>query len=142
MNNAEQLITNASLKPTAARTAVLSVLLKAQAAISHAEILAQLASTHSHEFDRVTLYRVLEWLTEHALIHRVIGDDRAWKFQISSPQTTHHHAHLHCTQCGKTICLNQIQADLPAEIMTQYQVESVDIHIKGCCESCSASSRP
>jgi len=134
VKDASQLIKDAGQRPTQSRLAVLNTLISAQVALSHNEIQSRLSN--AQHFDRVTIYRVLDWLTEHHLIHRIPSDDRAVKFQVSLPHISHQHAHLHCTQCHKIICLDDVQMQLPQEVKQQLQVESVDVIIKGRCPSC------
>ncbi len=156
MQKIEAMILEAGLRPTKARMAVLKTIADAQSALSHAEILAQLAG--QKEFDRVTIYRVLDWLTEHQLIHRISGDNRAWKFQLSqsrfqavskqnfSGQTypsmltqNHHHAHLHCKVCGQITCIHELEPHFPPTALDKYQVDTVDINIKGVCLQCAST---
>ena len=148
--NAEEIILKADLRPTKARTAVLKTIADAQRALSHTEILTLLSS--QKEFDRVTIYRVLDWLTEHQLIHRISGDNRAWKFQLSQSryqtvavQSTpgvlsqnHHHAHLHCKVCGQVTCILELEPHFPTAALDKYQVDTVDINIKGICMKCTS----
>jgi Fur family ferric uptake transcriptional regulator len=134
VKNASEIIADAGQRPTAARLAVLNVLIAADGALTHAEIIERMSG--GYHFDRVTIYRVLDWLTEFHLIHRIASDDRAWKFQVTLPNASHQHAHLHCTQCHKIICLDELQADLPAQITSKFQIESVDMIIKGRCPDC------
>lgn len=136
VKNAKQMIIDAGQRTTYSRLAVLETLISAQTALSHHEI-QSLLSKEQH-YDKVTIYRVLDWLTEHHLIHRIPSDDRAVKFQASLPNTPHQHAHLHCSQCHKIICLDELQMHLPKEVKQQLQVESVDVIIKGRCPSCKA----
>lgn len=134
VKDASQLIADAGQRSTAARLAVLNVLNAAEGALSHTEIIERLSA--GYQFDRVTIYRVLDWLTEYHLIHRIASDDRAWKFQVSLPNASHQHAHLHCTQCHKIICLDELQPSLPTQITAKFQIESVDMIIKGRCPDC------
>lgn len=146
----QKIFTDAGLRPTKARIAVLSTISEAPSALSHPEILDRLSN--QKEFDRVTIYRVLDWLTEHHLIHKISGDNRAWKYQISQKQfsesfkpqqqlisTDHHHAHLHCKICGQITCVHELEPLFPAKILAQYQVSSIDINIKGVCANCADS---
>lgn len=147
--NAQELITAAGLRPTKARLAVLSIIAEASSALSHPEILELLSS--SKEFDRVTIYRVLDWLTENQLIHKISGDNRAWKFQLSTPTFSpvanssnkfmakhqHQHAHLHCNVCGKITCIHELEPHFPADILIKYQVNQIEINIKGICADCA-----
>ncbi|MFV1921696.1 MAG: Fur family transcriptional regulator [Methylotenera sp.] len=133
-NNAKQMIEQSGLRPTAARVAVLDLLIVANNALAHAEIIERLSD--NDQYDRVTIYRVLDWLTDNHLIHRIPCDDRAVKFQVSLAHTSHQHAHLHCTQCHKIICLDTLQPSVSKQISKQFQVESVDMIIKGRCPDC------
>jgi Fur family ferric uptake transcriptional regulator len=156
MQEIQSMITEAGLRPTKARTAVLKTIADAQSALSHAEILAQLAG--QKEFDRVTIYRVLDWLTEHQLIHRISGDNRAWKFQLSQSRyqsvslqdssrqahtslltQNHHHAHLHCKLCGQITCIHELEPHFPPSALNKYQVDVIDINIKGICLQCAST---
>lgn len=150
--NAQDLIVQAGLKPTKARLAVLHIIAEADSALSHPEILERLSG--QKEIDRVTIYRVLDWLTEHGLIHKIAGagDKRAWKFQLSQPRFTsvttpqtssgllsndnHHHAHLHCQVCGKVTCVHELEPHFSTNVLAQYQVSAIDINIKGVCNEC------
>jgi Fur family ferric uptake transcriptional regulator len=146
----QQIFTDAGLRSTKARIAVLNVLTNANSALSHSEILEQMSS--QKEFDRVTIYRVLDWLTEHHLIHKISGENRAWKFQLSQSSYSqiepdsdkkqflanlHQHAHLHCASCGKVTCIHELKPQFPKQVLAQYHVESIDINIKGLCSDCN-----
>ncbi|EUJ10068.1 Fe2+/Zn2+ uptake regulation protein [Methylophilaceae bacterium 11] len=149
--SAQERIIIAGLRPTKARLAVLNTIADADSALSHPEILERLST--QKEFDRVTIYRVLDWLTEHDLVHKISGENRAWKFQLSqqkftsatAPKATsavlsnnHHHAHLHCKVCGKVTCVHELEPHFPAPLLAQYQVTSIDINIKGVCADCAS----
>lgn len=148
--NAEEIFLNAGLRPTKARLAVLKIITEANSALSHPEILEQLSE--QKEFDRVTVYRVLDWLTDHQLIHRISGDNRAWKFQLSQSRfvvvstkthlgmiaQNHHHAHLHCKTCGQVTCILDMEPHFSRSELEKYHVDSMDINIKGICLQCSS----
>lgn len=159
MQTAEQLITDAGLRPTKARLAVLSVMINSHTALSHTEILSALHGVK--EIDRVTVYRVLDWLQENALIHKISTDDRAWKFQLNAPKRSHKaadgtshsalltpsglpsnhgHAHLHCQQCGTVLCIHELAAHIPAGIFQTYQVSHIEISLKGICPDCQQAA--
>lgn len=155
MQSAEQLITDAGLRPTKARTAVLSTLLKSHTALSQPEILSALQGIK--EIDRVTVYRVLDWLQENALIHKISTDDRAWKYQLNAPKRSfkaassavtngslgllnnHGHAHLHCQRCGTVLCIHELAAHIPQSIFDTYQVSHIEISLKGLCPDCQSA---
>lgn len=149
MQTAEKIILKAGLRPTNARLAVLETIAEASCALSHAEIVEHLGQKG---VDRVTIYRVLDWLTEHQLIHRISGENRAWKFRLSQSRyqrvpvlnqanvltQNHQHAHLHCKVCGQITCIHELEPHFPNTVLAQYQVDSIDINIKGVCLQCAA----
>lgn len=135
MNTAEQLIQNAGLRPSLIRIAVLGVLLGADDALSHAEIMEHLQPVGA--FDRVTVYRVLDWLVEKGLAHKVAGAGRVWRFQVTRHETMHCHAHFLCNRCGKIFCLPDVQPALPKQIPANFCAESIELNITGICSDCS-----
>ncbi|TMH21317.1 MAG: transcriptional repressor, partial [Betaproteobacteria bacterium] len=60
---------------------MLAALLRADEALTHHEVEHRLR--RGQDVDRVTLYRVLEWLTEQGLVHKVSGEDRIWRFSAA-----------------------------------------------------------
>ena len=141
MNATQQIITDLGLRATPSRLAVLELLNGADNALSHQELLNQLNARHtgSEEFDRVTLYRGLDWLVANGIIHKVTGQDRAWRFQLNRANAMHRHAHFQCTHCGKTYCLSEVHPQKPPSLPAHFTVESVELNIKGVCAGCRDS---
>ena len=137
---ARQLVKESGGRNTGARRNVLACLIAADRALSHSEIEAQLADT---DLDRVTLYRVLDWLVEHSLAHRVgglSGFDRAMRFAFSRPQRTPAHAHFQCVRCGITMCLDEVAVPtLP--VPGGIQLQGIELAAYGYCEKCSVEIR-
>ena len=94
---------------TPGRMQVLAMLLEEQRAVSHHEIEQWFQG--KRRLDRVTLYRVLEWLNDRGYIHRVVGDDRVWRFRANTDLNPHQHAHFECTRCTTVICLDDTKAE-------------------------------
>ena len=140
MINAKQLIINVGQRPTLIRTAILGVLLQADDALSHAEVLERLLPHGA--FDRVTVYRALDWLVSQGLAHKVAGAGRAWRFRANRNETMHRHAHFQCNRCGKVFCLSDVQPTLPKQIPASFTVESIELNIKGTCGDCRQKSDP
>ena len=94
-----------------------------------------------HDIDRVTLYRVLEWLTEQGLAHRHAGEDRVWRFAAApaaergdAPAVPH--AHFECSECGKIVCLETLP--LPAiPVPAGFRRREVEVTVKGSCAACA-----
>jgi Fur family ferric uptake transcriptional regulator len=134
------LIAELRLRSTRARIDVLAVLLAAGEALSHHDVEDRLRRRHA--IDRVTLYRVLEWLVEQGLAHRVAGVDRVWRFSASGhgfgsgSEAAHAHAHFRCVECGKVVCL--ADAHMPSvAVPAGYRQDEVEVTVKGHCDRCS-----
>jgi Fur family transcriptional regulator, ferric uptake regulator len=119
---------------TEPRTKVLALLTAADRALSHVEIEASLGA---QAFDRVTLYRVLDWLVKEGMAHRVSGSDRVWRFSISGKEQGH--AHFECRACGKVQCLGDVRTDeLPMRVPRGYRAEEIGVTVRGRCASCTS----
>lgn len=112
---AENMLRNSSVRATDARIKVLAVLLDTRCALSHQEVQDALQS-----MDRVTLYRVLDCLTDAGLTHKIASDDRVFRYSTGgehpAPHTAtgspgaqgiqHQHGHFKCTRCARVFCLD------------------------------------
>ena len=150
MLSAEHIFQQSGLKSTASRLEVVAVLARNQNPLTHQDLLKQLPDS----FDRVTLYRVLDWLLQNKVIHRVAGEDRAWRFQLNASQSNkttysksivpssnkivrqHDHAHFQCGDCGKVFCLDNVYPKLTHDIPADFVVDSIELNIKGKCANC------
>lgn len=124
---------------TTARVSVLAILLNTQQALTHLE-LEHLLSSEQH-IDRVTLYRVLDWLNAQHLAHKIAADDRTWRFNASQDgdAAIGQHAHFHCKQCQQIYCLNHAIAPITMTLPTGFSAESCEMNIKGLCAQCATS---
>ena len=137
--NAQNLIRSTGERITAARVQILTVLLAAPRALTHREIEDGLDP--SLGIDRVTVYRVLEWLTQQHLAHKISADDRVWRFNAVPAEHDQHHAHFQCTSCGEVICLEDLSSDIRPRLPAGYAPESLEITIKGLCSECGTARR-
>jgi Fur family ferric uptake transcriptional regulator len=131
---AQRLIRAAGERLTAPRTAVLAVLLDAKRALTHHEVEAALAP--AMPVDRVTVYRVLDWLVSLGLAHRIPGEDRTWRFGASRESSHGPHAHFTCSRCGKTVCLVDVSVPPEVKVPRGFLPQKVELTVQGLCESC------
>lgn len=132
---AEDQIRQCGGKTTTSRIGILSVLLSAQQAMTHREIEQCLLETLP--LDRVTLYRGLEWLVSQQLIHKVVSGDRVWRYHANGKAHSHQHAHFKCTGCSQVICLDDLPLERQWPLPTGYQLQEVELTVKGLCADCS-----
>jgi len=121
---------------TPARLAVLEILLDSAIALSHHEI-EDAIERRGLDVDRVTLYRVLDWLVERDLAHRIAAEDRVWRFNAADRLQAGEHAHFHCTGCGQIVCLDIPDSAAPFALPEGYRPERAEITIHGRCPRCA-----
>lgn len=135
---ARRLVAASGGRNTGARRNVLACLIASDRALSHAEIEARLLESG---LDRVTLYRVLDWLVEQSLAHRVgtaggaAGVERAMRFAFTRPEKPHSHAHFQCMQCGRTFCLEDVAAPVLA-VPDGVELQGIELAAFGRCAQC------
>jgi Fur family transcriptional regulator, ferric uptake regulator len=135
---------------TQARTRVLAELLAADSALSHADVLRMVEQAPLGEvFDRVTLYRVLDWLVDQHLAHRLTGVDRVYRFSAHGDTEHGHpsgklahdaHGHFRCRMCERMFCLAEapgIQDHVQASVPNGFTPEKVEVTVLGRCANCA-----
>ena len=135
IHHAEQMVRSiGGARVTRPRVAVLALLLSARRALTHHEVEQQV--NRAFRIDRVTIYRVLEWLTACGLAHRVPGDDRVWRFNAGEQRHAPRHAHFKCNDCGEVICLDSVAAPRGIALPSGYRSQEIELTVKGLCADC------
>ena len=86
--------------------------------------------------DRVTIYRILEWLVDKGIAHKVAGPDRVWRFG-SVPSEEHGHAHFHCDDCGQIYCLEDTPTVSAPNLPPGFQLDHLEVALAGQCPGCT-----
>lgn len=137
---AEEAIRATGARMTRPRIMVLAILLQAERALTHTEVESRLP--RAMDVDRVTIYRVLEWLTEQGLAHKIAGDDRVWRFNAADHAHKGPHAHFQCSDCGEVICLEEAHDKPAVKLPAGYKQQQVELTIKGLCADCVPAAKP
>jgi Fur family ferric uptake transcriptional regulator len=127
---------------TEPRVRVLAVLMRGADPLSHQAVCDALPDDSG--IDRVTVYRVLDWLVAGGIVHKTAGADRVFRFSLAehdaAREAAHRsHSHFHCTQCGRDFCLEGAEppampkAGLPAG----FAADHAELTIKGACADCA-----
>lgn len=132
---ARALLAERGLRATRGRIDVLGMLLQSADALSHHDVEQRLSSAHG--IDRVTLYRVLDWLTAQGLAHKVAGDDRVWRFSSAGHREPAGHAHFQCSACHRVVCLDETRTPAVA-LPAGFQRADVEVTVKGTCDACTS----
>lgn len=132
---AQALLKASNNRSTPARIQILELLLSSDSALSHQDIENALHK-NEQQFDRVTVYRTLDWLVSHKIAHKIISNDRSWRYnaQTSAPSR---HAHFHCKQCTQILCLEKLQPTLLCDLPEGYELERAELNLQGYCPDCS-----
>jgi Fur family transcriptional regulator, ferric uptake regulator len=135
-DDAEQLLRQTGSRVTRGRVVVLAALLESKHALTHSEVEARIERLYN--IDRVTVYRVLDWLTQQGLAHRIAGDDRVWRFN-AEPHAEHSgsHPHFQCNTCGDVTCLEDARSVPAVHLPAGFRREAVELTVKGLCASCA-----
>jgi Fur family ferric uptake transcriptional regulator len=126
------------LRATAPRLAVLRCLHDATTPVSHAELADKLAP---EGWDRATVYRNLNDLSEAGLARRTDVGDHVWRFELLREKDVHGDAHPHfvCDECGEVACLPEgsveIKSTRGGPLRLKERVH--EIQLKGRCERCA-----
>ena len=129
---------------TQPRIAVLACLLASGSANSHLDVAGMIKDDHA--VDRVTVYRVLEWLVNLGIAHRIAGDDRVWRFMVNaqgaiaksvSSGLHGHHAHFTCQTCGQTFCLDKAMPKIDVKLPKGFRTAEIDLVVRGRCAACA-----
>lgn len=134
--NFENQLKTKNIKPTAMRILVLKEISHSKNAINFYEL--------EQKFDKVersTLYRTLKVFEEAHLIHPISDGTGSVKYAVCKnncnckPEELH--VHFFCTQCEKTICLNDIPIP-KVKLPQNYLVDTATYLLKGICPECRA----
>jgi len=131
---AEILIRDTGARVTQPRIRVLSYLLSQKKSLTHSEILERLPQP---SLDSVTLYRVLLWLADQELVHRIAGGDQVWRFSAGAGHDKHEHAHFQCLRCDNISCFNDVALPRKITLPEGYVSQEINFLIKGLCPHCN-----
>lgn len=121
---------------TPARLRVLALLRGAERGLSHHDV--EKALDDGTPVDRVTLYRVLDWLVEQGLAHKTADEQRVFRFSAASTGGEPHQAHAHfvCDDCGKVFCLEDTPRAAP-RLPAGFASTQVEFEVHGHCAACN-----
>jgi Fur family transcriptional regulator, ferric uptake regulator len=124
------------LSVTDSRKKILSLFLNTSDALAHGDI----EKKAEEKFDRVTVYRTLQTFVEKGIIHTIPTADNSIRYALCKEceEGHHHDEHVHfvCTNCGKTICLDDVVSP-KIELPDGYIAQEVQVVINGVCKDCN-----
>lgn len=131
----ESTLRRAGLRVTAARRAVLELLLEADHALSSPDIAAH---PSLRGIDRVTVYRSVATLCAAGLAHGVSGVDGVCRYRAHDRDgegCPGDHPHFLCTDCGGMWCLPDQRLPF-VEVPAGARVDGKQLVVHGRCAAC------
>jgi Fur family ferric uptake transcriptional regulator len=129
-------IRNKGARATLTRIQILALLKTAPAPLSHTDIESLLAQKGGG-MDKVTLYRVLDWLHEAGFAHKAADARGVFRYMAADAESNHtQHIHFRCLACGGVYCLDA-PAPKPPRLPSGFHLTRVDMDIQGECDHCS-----
>lgn len=124
------------LSVTDSRKKILELFLKSPGALAHADI----EKSTGENFDRVTVYRTLQTFTEKGIIHNIPTTDNSILYALCKHdcEAGHHHdnhVHFICTQCNKTICLDDVTVP-EVKLPKGFTPALAQMVVQGICDDC------
>ena len=142
------------LRRTQAARLVLGWLLAhPETSYTHAQLQAALGTASNPALDRVTLYRLIDRLTQVGLLLCRVDSSRVRRYQ-AMPSSVHAIPHFECQSCHRDSPLagalqasandleRAAQTALEALKVLGYQGMSLDFAVRGVCIDCAAGQTP
>src|SRR5689334_11927303 len=103
-----EILRRKNLSVTDSRRKILTLFLSTPDAMAHGDI----EKKAGEKFDRVTIYRTLHTFVEKGIVHTIPTADNSVLYALCKDcaEGHHHDDHVHfvCSQCERTICLDDI----------------------------------
>ena len=148
-NPIDALLSAHGLRRTAAARRVLGWLLAhPDTSYTHAQLQESLAGDHTEPLDRVTLYRLIDRLTQVGLLLCRVDNQRVRRYQ-AMPASVHAIPHFECQSCHRDSPLSDAlkanaddlaraaQTALQALQALGYQGMRMDVAVRGVCADCA-----
>ncbi|QYY31788.1 transcriptional repressor [Cupriavidus pinatubonensis] len=142
---AQERLRRLGARVTQPRLCILACLIGSNEPLTHQAVIDRLPG-QGEAIDRVTVYRVLDWLVEQGVAQKRAGNDRVFRFSLveheaARAEVHRQHSHFHCTRCDRTFCLDDV--GLPAQpaaprVPSGFAIEHVELTVNGVCAECGA----
>jgi len=137
MEQVYQFLKNKGLSLTENRKLILDLFIRAEGALSPADIEKRIPT----QLDRVTVYRTLQTFMEQGIIHQIPTTDNILRYALCKDDCDsghHHDNHVHfvCESCGNTTCLDNVEVPV-VKLPRGYHTSHAAMIIHGSCDDCA-----
>lgn len=132
--NAIALLKKHDKRVTTNRLAILELFMDSANPFSSAEV----EKHFSNLMDRATMYRTLNTFVEMDLILKLFDDQGncLYFFNHENHQQKRLHPHLHCSDCGKILCLPSLPESY-LDKLQNFNIKEMKLLMQGKCIACS-----
>lgn len=137
MTDLDSILKDHGLRRTVFRKELLSLFVKSKSTLTVEEIRRRVGVLG----DKVTIYRALEAFEKGGLIHKVPDKSNLTRYALcqvgcTSNKHTHHHAHLICTDCNETYCVEGVEIP-EIKGARGFIVKETNVTLEGVCPDCN-----
>jgi Fur family ferric uptake transcriptional regulator len=122
-----------NIRKTKHRAVLLEIFEQAEGAVLLSDLIQEL----QQKMNRTTVYRILQKLEAHGILHSFAGNDGLkWYARCEGYAKKQHagtHPHFQCKACGKVECL---PIDIPIPIVPDYKIDAAKLLLVGQCSDC------
>jgi len=138
MEQARETLSQAKLRRTSCRLAVLQHLSRMVGPVTHADVSEKLVP---EGYDKSTIYRSLIELADAGIVNRLDLGDHVWRFELRGDEThkSIDHPHFTCVDCGRVMCLPDVKVDIGVTKGSKTPVgvlQVTEVLLKGHCGAC------
>ncbi|MBT8360106.1 MAG: transcriptional repressor [Desulfobacterales bacterium] len=132
-----EILESAGLDPTENRIRVIEVIGNNGYPLTAADVFKTVERTQS--INRVTVYRILDLLSEKSIIERLSTGGRAACYGMAPNKNHQSHPHFYCTECGQMDCLSPGSMSVRIDNLEKTfpgEIDRVEVRIDGTCKNC------
>lgn len=140
--NYRRMLDGMGLDATPNRLRVLEVIGSSPSPLGAQEILKTVSRTA--DIHRVTVYRILDLLTEKGLVSRLSGLGRGLVYGLAPNENHPLHPHFQCRSCGALQCMQPASLNMDIrEVQRSFagEITGLDIRVSGICGNCLKTER-
>lgn len=138
IEEARDTIRASGLRSTPARISVYLELESATSPLTHADLAERLVPAG---FDKTTIFRNLNDLSDANLVRRSELGDHVWRFELRrSDNHDDDHPHFVCVDCGEVTCLSDLELTTASRKRSSEIGRVTEILLKGHCSTCEAQA--
>ncbi|HDP95967.1 MAG TPA: transcriptional repressor [Candidatus Aminicenantes bacterium] len=131
-HRAQQVLTNAGIKPSFQRLRILSFIMSAHVHPSAEEIF-QTLRPEIPTLSRTTVYNTLNILVDRGLLLPLTISEHETRYD---PNTRSDHSHFFCRHCERIFDIREIPACVAGQELDGHLVENVRLYLTGMCRDC------